>query len=400
VTSPLRFGVFLPSFHPPSQDPTLALHRDLELVEALDGLGFDEVWVGEHHSGGYELIGSPEVFIAAAAERTRRIRIGTGVSSLPYHHPLLLTERIVLLDHLTRGRVMLGAGPGGLPSDAFMLGIEPERQREMMEESLEAILALLRGDEPVARTTDWFTLRDAQLQLAPYTAPHFEIAVAATISPSGPRAAGRFGLSLLSLGATTKGGFDALRGQWDVMEERAVEFGTAVSRDRWRLVGPMHLAETEEEARKDVVFGLSDWVHYFHKVAALPLAPTVEDPDALVDAMNSGGLAVIGTPDMAVAQIERLLDQSGGFGRYLLMAHEWADRAATLRSYELFARYVAPRFQGRLESLERSRDWVQEHRSDFMRGAMAGIAKAAAAAASDSPHHDGDTGLAVRRSTG
>src|SRR5579862_9637386 len=224
----MRFGIFMAPFHPAGQNPTLALERDLELLVRLDELGYDEAWVGEHHSAGFEIIASPEVFIAAAAQRTRHLRLGTGVSSLPYHHPLILADRMVLLDHLTRGRVMFGVGPGALPSDAFMMGIDPNRQREMMEESLEAILALLDGSEPVTRQTDWFTLRDARLQLRPYTHPRFEVAVAAQVSPAGPRAAGRFGVSLLSLGATTAGGFDVLGAHWKVMEERAAEFGTSV----------------------------------------------------------------------------------------------------------------------------------------------------------------------------
>src|SRR3982751_277556 len=137
---PLRFGIFLAPFHPVGQNPTLALERDLELIVHLDRLGFDEAWIGEHHSAGYEIIASPEVFIATAAERTRNIKLGTGVSSLPYHHPLILADRVVLLDHLTRGRFMFGVGPGALPSDAYMLGIDPIDQRRRMEESLEAIL--------------------------------------------------------------------------------------------------------------------------------------------------------------------------------------------------------------------------------------------------------------------
>src|SRR5438132_7657726 len=146
---PLKFGVFMAPFHPVGQNPTLALQRDLDLIVHLDDLGFDEAWIGEHHSAGYEIIASPEVFIATAAERTRHIRLGTGVSSLPYHHPFMLADRMVLLDHLTRGRIMLGVGPGALPSDAFMMGIDPVDQRPMMEQSLEAILKLLAGDEPV-----------------------------------------------------------------------------------------------------------------------------------------------------------------------------------------------------------------------------------------------------------
>jgi limonene 1,2-monooxygenase len=374
----LRFGIFLAPFHPVGQNPTLALERDLQLIEHLDALGFDEAWFGEHHSAGYEIIASPEVFIAAAAQRTQQIRLGTGVSSLPYHQPFILADRIVLLDHLTRGRVMFGVGPGALPSDAFMMGIDPARQRDMMEESLEAILRLLAG-EIVTMETDWFKLVQARLQLRPYQRPMPEVAVAAQISPAGPRLAGRLACSLLSLGATTAGGFDVLASHWQVMEERAEEFSTTVDRNNWRLVGPMHIADTKEQAIADVAFGLDQWVDYFQRVAALPIAPNTDDFESLVDALNASGIAVIGTVDDAIAQIERLQVQSGGFGTYLCMGHEWADTEATKHSYELIARYVAPRFQGSSETLTASRDWAAENRPEFIGAAgnavMSAIAK-------------------------
>jgi limonene 1,2-monooxygenase len=308
-----------------------------------------------------------------AAERTRHIRLGTGVSSLPYHQPLMLADRMQLLDHLTRGRVMFGVGPGALPSDAFMMGIEVAKQRDMMEQALEAILLLLRGDEPVNFETDWFTLRDARLQLPSFQSPHLEVAVAAQVSPAGPRAAGRFGCSLLSIGATNAAGFDILGAHWNVMEERAAQFGTTVERARWRLVGPMHLAETREQAAKDVAFGLADWIDYFERVAALPLAPDTANHESLVDAINASGLAVIGTPDDAVAQIRRLVDQSGGFGTYLLMAHEWADTEPTRRSYELFSRYVIPAVTGSAARQVVSRDWAAENRPTFIGEAGAAV---------------------------
>jgi limonene 1,2-monooxygenase len=373
---PLRFGIFLAPFHPAGQNPTLALERDLELIVRLDQLGYDEAWIGEHHSAGFEIIASPEVFIAVVSQRTTNIRLGTGVSSLPYHHPLILADRMVLLDHLTRGRIMFGVGPGALPSDAFMMGIDPARQREMMEESLEAILALLTSDEPVNMTTDWFTLKDARLQLRPHTHPRFEVAVAAQVSPAGPRAAGRFGLSLLSLGATTAGGFDVLGAHWQTAEGRAADFGTSVHRPDWRLVGPMHIAATEAQARQDVEHGLEDWVRYFREVAALPIAPETADHATLVDALNASGIAVIGTPAMAIDQIQRLIDQSGGFGTYLFMGHEWADRAATMASYELFAREVMPAFQASADRAVRSRDWAAKNRPGFIDAAVGAIGKA------------------------
>lgn len=373
---PLRCGVFMAPFHPTAQNPTLALQRDLELIEHLDTLGFHEAWIGEHHSGGYEIIASPELFIATAAERTRHIRLGTGVVSLPYHHPFMVAQRIVQLDHITHGRVMLGVGPGALPSDAAMLGIEPAVQRQRMEEALEVVLTLLRSDQAVSHESEWFTLRDARLQLRPYTDPHPEVAVAAMISPSGPRAAGKYGCSLLSIGASQRAGIDMLSPNWDIMTERAAHFGQTAQRRDWRLVSLMHLAETTEQAYADVGFGLGDYAHYFRDVAALPIFPDAP-PDELADVLNASGGGVIGTPDDAIALIEELIDQSGGgFGTILLQAHEWADTAATAKSYELFARYVLPHFDRRTASTEASKQWVMANRSEQMDAAMGAISAA------------------------
>ena len=343
---PMRFGVFLAPFHSPHQDPTAHLHRDLELLERLDELGFEEAWIGEHHSGGWEIIADPTVFIAAASQRTRDIRLGTGVASLPYHHPLLLTDRIVLLDHLTRGRVMLGVGPGQLTSDAKMLGIDPNQQRRMMDESLEVVMALLRG-ETVTRTTDWFTIADGVLQLRPFTFPHPEVCVAATFSPAGPRAAARHGTGLLSVAATQEGGFDALGTHWGVIEEESQVHGTTPDRRAWRLMGPMHVAETEDQAIADVAYGFDRVFDYLRHV--IPIPP--DEPGTLeerVRAANRTGSVCFGTPEMARAQIQRLLDQAGGFGAYLFMGGDFASPEATLRSYELFAREVAPHFRHQL----------------------------------------------------
>jgi limonene 1,2-monooxygenase len=199
------------------------------------------------------------------------------------------------------------------------------------------------------------------------------VAVAAQVSPSGPRLAGRFGASLLSIGATSSGGFDILGSHWQVMEERAAEFGTTVDRRRWRLVGPVHIADTKVQAYEDVKFGLPQWVDYFQRVAALPLGPDTTDVAEMADAMNDSGFAVIGTVDDAIAQIQRLVEQSGGFGTFLNMAHEWATRDATWHSYELLARYVFPEFQGSATSTVASRDWAAENRPEFMKAATSAI---------------------------
>jgi limonene 1,2-monooxygenase len=356
----MKFGIFLAPFHRIGENPTLAVARDMELIEWLDYLGYDEVWVGEHHSAGWELIASPEIMIAAAAQRTRHIMLGSGVTSLPYHHPFLVAQRFVQLDHLTRGRAMLGCGPGALVSDAYMMGIEPVTQRPRMDEALEAIMRLLACEEPVTMKTDWFELREARLHLAPYTDPHFPIAVASTITPSGVVAAGKYGLGVLSLGAGIPGGPDALAGQWKIAEQTAAAHGKRMDRKDWRLVVNVHVAPDDEQAMAEVKRAeRHETITYFEDTLGRP--PGRSD-DPLTDGVKMG-TTLVGSTDTVIRGIERLQALSqGGFGGVLFRAHEWATREQTLRSYELFARYVMPRFQGSLDTIAASNEWARNNR--------------------------------------
>ncbi|MGH7805112.1 MAG: LLM class flavin-dependent oxidoreductase, partial [Candidatus Binatia bacterium] len=244
-----------------------------------------------------------------------------------------------------------------------MIGLDMPETRELLEDAVEVITRLMTSEDPVNFENDRWTLRDARLHLRPYTHPCFEIAVAAVASPSGPRVAGKYGVGLLSIGATMAAGFDALALHWDVMEERAAKFGQTVDRRTWRLVGPMHVAETREQAEKDVEHGIVDWFRYFQQVAAFPqMAVEGNERAEMIHFIREGGFGVIGTPDDAVAQIQRLVDQSKGFGSFLLLAHEWANPEATRRSYDLIARYVMPAFQGSAVSTLRARDHARSVR--------------------------------------
>lgn len=348
----MRFGIFLAPFHKPGINPTLALEQDLELIQWLDRCGYDEAWCGEHHSAGSEISASPEILMAVASQRTRHIRLGTGVVSVSYHNPLWVAERIVQLDHLTRGRVMLGVGPGSLPSDGIMIGISQSQTRGLLEDGLGIIMKLLTTDEPVSFRNDRWELNEARLHLRPYSNPLFDIAVPAVASPTGPKLAGMHGVGLLSIGATTAAGFDALALHWDVMEEQARHYKTRVDRNKWRLVGLVHCAETMDQACRDVEYGIEQWFDYFQAVAAFPqMAVPGSNVKEMISFVNDSGFGAIGTPDMVNAQIERLWNQSnGGFGAYLMLAHNWANFDATRRSYDLIARHVFPRWQGQMQS--------------------------------------------------
>ena len=337
-----RFGVFLGPHHPLEENPTLSLARDVELIQLLEALDYDEVWVGEHHSGGFEIIPAPEIFIAAAAERTQRIRLGTGVKSVPFHHPLIVADQMVQLDHMTRGRVMFGAGPGALPTDAYQLGIEPNAQRRRMTEALDAIVPLMEG-ETVNMETDWFTLKNAKLQLGSYTRPTMEMAVTSVRSPSGALCAGKFGAGLLVLGGVSDEALERQSENWQICEETAKKNSKSVHRRQWRITVMTHLAESIDQAKKDLDFGLQKWVNYSHEV--LPNSPF---PRTEKDPLNWGienKVLVVGTPDDVIKEIKRVQDLTGGFGVYLLFAHNFVPWEAAKRSYELMARYVMPYFK-------------------------------------------------------
>ena len=359
----MKFGIFLAPFHAMNENPTLAMERDLQLLQHLDGLGYDEAWIGEHHSGGFEIIACPELFIATAAERTKHIRLGTGVVSLPYHHPFTLAGRITLLDHLTRGRAMLGVGPGALVGDAYRMGIDPENQRRMMNESLDALVMLLDG-ETVTMKTDWFELKEARIQVPPFQRPRTEMAVACARSPSGALAAGRHGLGMLSIGGTSDDALAAHANNWRMCEEAAAENGHTVQRENWRLVTLMHIAETRQKARDNVEYGLEKFAKYFREIATFPIVPAgIDNP---YEYLTKNKMALIGTPDDAIEYIETLLEGSGGFGSLMQLAHNWADWEGTKRSYELLARYVFPHFQNSNKLRDISYDYSHSNRDVFV----------------------------------
>ena len=316
------------------------------------------------------------LLIATAAGRTRHIRLGTGVVSLPYHHPYMVANRMVLLDHLTRGRVMLGVGPGALASDANMFCIDPERQREMMDESLGVIMELLDGSEPVTRETDWFKLKDATLQLRPYQKPTLPVAVASVQSPAGVLLAGKHGVDVISLSVprdTIRS--TSLRVQWDIAEEAAAEHGKTVRREDWRLSVGCHLAETREQAFEDIRVGAGRVVtEYTGGTNGNPI-PDVP-ADEIVDYMVENNQWIVGTPEDCIAGIERLQEASGGFGGLLLRAEDWAPRDKLHRSYELMARYVMPQFQGSLTGIIDSQRRSASQKESLQANRRAGLRRA------------------------
>jgi limonene 1,2-monooxygenase len=372
----LKFGAFLAPHHPIGEHPMLQFRRDLDLVEHLDKLGYDEFWCGEHHSSGWEMIASPEMFLAAAGERTRRIKLATGVVSLPYHHPFHVAQRMVQLDYMTGGRVIFGSGPGALASDAHTLGVDPMLLRDRQDEAIGVIRRLFQGERVTVRS-DWFTLQDAALQLLPLQ-EDMPCAVASQISPSGMTLAGKHGIGVISIGSLSEEGLNALQTQWGFAEAAAAQYGQAVHRQDWRVLLSWHIAETRDKARAEARDGLlRHHNEYITRTLQRPGAQPFTSPDEAVDkvAFAPGAAATIGTPDDLVERIKSVFDISGGFGTVVGFVHDWANPENTMRSWDMVARYVVPEINGYLAGLRQSREFVATNREYFNRARQAVMAK-------------------------
>ena len=374
----MRFGAFLVPHHPIGENPMLQLQSDLGFVQHLDNLGFDEFWCGEHHSTGWEVIASPELFLAAAAERTQRIKLGTGVISLPYHHPFMVAQRLVQLDYQSRGRVIFGSGPGALPSDAHTLGLDPMLLRSRQDEAIGIIKRLFSG-ERFSYESEWFTLREAKLQLRPLQ-ENMEFVVASTFTPSGMTLSGKYETGVISIGGMASQGLKSLARQWEFAEESALKHGTAIDRKNWRILMSWHIAESRDQAREEAKDGLLIHNNEYTTRALRPDDGQIfKTADEAVDAVAFSGVgnAVIGTPDDLINKIQEMIDVTGGFGAVIGFAHDWANRENTKKSWDLVARYVIPEINSMLADYRDSIEFVVNNRETWKRATDARLSNVA-----------------------
>ena len=376
----MKFGFFMMPSHSHRDNPTLAFERDLQLIEYAESLGFDEFWVGEHHSGGWESIPAPDIFLAAAATRTKRIRLGTAVINLPYHHPFHVAERMAFLDHLTYGRVMMGCGPGVLGPDIQLFNLDPSDLRPMMNESVDIILKLYREDGLVSYDGRYWQIKDMELQIKPYQQPHLPVFMVSSGSGNSLRVAAERGLPIVSGVFALPGALDIGR-QWELYERTAQEAGHAVNRDDWRLSTNIYLADSMEEARNDIAKGAMAEAHqYFFQTGGKPTFeayPGQPAEEITLEQIIEQRNWIIGDPDYCVQRIREIEAASGGFGGLLMVAVEWTSPEKWRRSLELFARYVVPQFNGSLRGIQNSyQRMLEDNRLGRLPNARSGSAAA------------------------
>ena len=353
----MKFAFFMMPLHIPSENPSLAFDRDIDLINYADYLGYDEFFIGEHHSAAWETISAPEILLAKASASAKRITLGTSLTSLPFHHPFEIAERFVLLDHITRGRTVLGVGPSALPTDAMLFKIPPQDLNSMMLESTEIIVKLLESPDPISYKGKYWNIDNMALQLRSYQQPRLKLATASVGSPRSLDFAARYEMLLFSLAGGTAPNTIPLSNQWDEVEKSGKKYGTNPKRDDFRIVTYMHLADTNEEAWADVENGIVRDVHEYFYTINSPKT-WLMTPDQNPSSLTAREIAkkrrwIIGTPDEAISQIEALYEETGGFGGLMLTTHEWTPQSKIKYSLELLARYVMPHFRGHTTDLKK-----------------------------------------------
>jgi len=345
----MKFSIFMMPLHYPTENPSLAFDRDISLIHYADELGYDEFFIGEHHSGGWETMPAPEMVLAKASAQAHRIHLGTSVISAPFHHPFHVAERMAFLDHLTRGRAILGVGPCALVTDKKLFGLPNEKLYPMLAESVDIIVRLLESSEPIDYEGRFWSFKQMRLQLRSYQQPRMPLAIASSGNAISLELAGKHGMLFLSPAGKNIRNNQSKAEQWNKVEAIAAKHGTATSRDNWRIATCVYLADSKEEAWRDVEASIARDMEYFASIGLK--APYESYPGQPLHEITARSGAdrrdwIIGTPQDAIAQIERMQAETGGFGGLLLSTHEWTGTEKLRRSYELFARYVIPHFRG------------------------------------------------------
>jgi alkanesulfonate monooxygenase SsuD/methylene tetrahydromethanopterin reductase-like flavin-dependent oxidoreductase (luciferase family) len=359
----LKLGLFMMPIHPPERAHSDAYELDIETLVAADRLGYDEAWVGEHFTSRWENIPAPDLILAAALQRTQRIRLGTGVACLPNHNPVVLAHRIAQLDQMARGRLNFGIGSGGFPGDfqLFQLDVASGEHRTLTREIIDLTLAIWQaaragdGATLVSETDRWrFSLPDRTdwgmgVHLAPYQDPHPPIAVAGLSANSETLVlAGERGWIPMSINLVP---VPTLLSHWSAVQAGGAKTGRSPNRGEWRIARDIYVAETTEQARREARAGAQAQVFERYFLPLLKYAKqlflfksdqTMPDDDITIDWLMDN-IWLVGSPDDVARRIRELHAAVGGFGTVLQLIYDWGDgEACNRRNMGLLANEVMP----------------------------------------------------------
>ena len=354
----MQFGYFTMPSHPPERSFRDGFEWDLEVIRHIDSLGFSEAWFGEHHTAPWEPNPAPDLLVTRALAETQQIRLGPGGFLLPYHHPAELANRVAALDHLSEGRLNFGVAASGLPSDWAMFNVDGTSgaNRDMTREALDIILKLWAADEPCDLHGDYWQVSVPEEMfgllrphLKPLQEPHPPIGVAGLSKGSDTlKLAGERGFIPMSLNLNP--GY--VSSHWESVQIGAERAGRTPSRQEWRMVREVFVADTDEEAWR---LSVGAQMGRMYREYFLPLLEnfgfweflkhdeSVPDSDISPEYCAARNW-VVGSPDTVAAKLEEMYESVGGFGTLLVLGFDYLENSQPwMRSLELLQTEVAPR---------------------------------------------------------
>ena len=359
----MRLGIFGMPLHPAARPRTDIYWEDIDRITYADELGFEEAFIGEHMTCPTEPIAAPLMILATLIERTKNIKLGTGVLALPNHHPMIVAAEVAQFDHLSKGRLLFGVGPGGLASDMELFDVlDPQTRGEKLQESIDIILELWRSEPPFHIKTKHFDFGVKETVLdslsvghlpRPYQQPHPPIFSTAMSPYSGSiKAAVEKGWNPMSANFCPPA---VVASHWKKYVEGCEAIGKEPTGDEWRVARNIVVAPTDEEAHDRVMNPQGGNYFYFDYLwqvlqmsgasAVMKEDQSVPDEDITVEGLVDS-MVIYGSPDTVTQKLEALREQSGPFGTLLMAMMDGSgnNEAYERESMRLLAEQVAPRF--------------------------------------------------------
>lgn len=360
----MKLGMFMMPLHPPNRQPWQTYMEDREAILLADQLGYCEALVGEHVTDLAENITSCMMFLASVAHQTKNIVLGTGTINLPNSHPAAIAAQVAMLDHMLRGRFIMGISPGGLMSDAEVFGNYRKDRNAIFLESINMVLDIWAKDAPYELEGAFFRVSTANTMIPeigqgtiikPFQKPHPPIIVTAVAPHSkGVTEAAKRGWTPVSANFLLP---EWVASHWPRYQEgcRAVQ-KEPLSSD-WRVAKSIFVADDENTAIR-YGHGAEGPYHFYFKQLLRKLVGggrsnlfklDQNEPDASINADTmTPRLVIAGTVNSVVDQILAFREKVGPFGTLYYPCHDWVDPVLGKRSMQLMAEEVLPRVNAAL----------------------------------------------------
>ena len=356
----MKLGMFMMPLHPPERDIGETLAEDREAVLLADRLGFAEAFVGEHVTDAAEPVSSCMMFLASLAHETKQIMLGTGTINLPNSHPANVAAQAAMLDHMLKGRFIMGISPGGLMSDAEVFGNLGNNRNEMFVECINTVLKIWESEPPYNIEGKYWNVSVAKTMIPeigqgyirkPFQLPH-PLIVGTAVAPfsQGVTEMAKRGWQPISANFLMP---EWVKSHWPKYVEGREAIGAVASPAEWRVAKSIFVADDEATAKR-YAHGADGPYHFYFKQLIRKLVGAggrgnlfKTDPDMPNEAITpeyvTERLVLAGTVDSVVTQLLAFREQVGDFGTLLYACHDWMDPALAKRSMELMATQVMPR---------------------------------------------------------